>query len=174
MQFENQFTTPWYTHGEDVAPLNAKAASYVFGTGDNTLTIKYGKVTEGNGFTVTVAVAETASAALSAAFEDGNLTITLGTNATVNPITADDTKNTYALIAAEINDINGFTATAAGTGVLDATDAAAADDFTDGQLGTECAIPGTFIKKTDAEWYVNIAPNDIYGANWRKLTVATY
>lgn len=172
MQFENQFTAPWYSYTDDVAPLNAKAASYVFGTGDNTLTIEYGEATEGNGFTVTVAVAATASADMGVAFEDGALTITLGTDATVSPITADNTKNTYALIAAEINDIDGFTATVIGSGTL--TAAASADEFEDGQFGTECAIPGTFIYKSATEWYVNIAPNDRYGDNWRKLTVATY
>jgi hypothetical protein len=172
MQFEDQFTKPWYPYTTDVAPLNAKPASYVFGSGSNTLTIEYGTCEAGNGFTVAVAVAETASADMTVAFADGALTITLGTDATESPITADDTKNTYALIAAEINDIDGFTATVVGSGVIDA--AAEADEFTDGQYGTVCNIPGTFIYKSATEWYVNIAPNSKWDANWRKLTVATY
>jgi len=173
MQFENQFTKPWYAYSDtNSEPLNAKAASYVVGTGDNTLTIKYGTLTEGNGFTFEAKVATAASTAMSVAFASGALVVTLGTDDTVEPITADDTLNTYALIAAEINEIDGFTATVTGTGVIAA--AIVEDEFTDGQEGTVCPVTGTLIEKSATEWYVNIAPNDKYGSNWRKLTVATY
>lgn len=172
MQFENQFTAPWYSYsGESLEPLNAKAASYVIGTGDNTLTTTYGHTTQGNAYKLAIELAEAASTAMSVAFAVDTLTITLGTDATVEP-TADNTKNTYAKIAVEINKIDGFTAVVAGTGVVDT--AAAADDFTAGQEGTVCAVPGTFVYKSATEWYTNIAPNSIYDANWRKLTVATY
>lgn len=173
MQFEDQFTLPWYTYSESsVEPLNAKAATYIIGTSPNTITITYGNTTQGNGYKLVIAVAAAASAALSAAFLTDTLTITLGTDATVSPITADNAKNTLALIAAKVSTIAGFTGTAAGTGFIDA--AAASDDFTDGQEGTVCVVPGTLVYKTASEWYVNIAPNSKYDANWRKLTATTY
>jgi hypothetical protein len=169
MQFENQFTAPWYPYTDDVAPKNAKPATYVIGTGDNTLTITYGRTTDGNGHTLTIALASGADKAMSVADSEGALTITLGTDA---DSAADATKNTYALIAVEIKKINGYNATVAGSGAI--SEAAGADEFTAGQFGTACPVPGTFIRKSDTEWYTNIAPNSVYDANWRKLTVATY
>lgn len=172
MQFECQFTKPWYSYIDDVAPLNATPASYVIGEAPNTLTIKYGTDVQGNGSSLVIAVAEAKSTPLAVDYTDKVLTITLATDATVSPITPDDTKNTYALIAAAINDIDGFTATAVGTGVIDTV--AEADDFTDGHEGTVCVLPGTIIEKSATEWYICTAPNSKHDANWRKLTVATY
>lgn len=170
MQFENQFTKPWYAYeGESIQPINAKPASYIIGSGNNTIKVTYGHTVQGNGYKLAIVVAAGASRALSAAFANNTLTITLGTNASSE---ADAAKNTYALVAAAIKKVDGFDAAVTGTGTL--SEAATADDFTDGAEGTECAVPGTFIKKSDTEWYVNIAPNNKYGANWRKLTVATY
>lgn len=172
MQFENQFTKPWYTYeSESVEPLNAKPASIVIGE-TNTIKVTYGHTTQGNGFKLVIAVAEEKSTALSATFAVDTLTITLATNSTESPITPDDTKNTLALIAAKIKTVTGFDATVTGTGVISA--AAESADFTDGQEGTVCVVPGTLVKKSDTEWYVNIAPNSKYDANWRKLTVAEY
>jgi hypothetical protein len=173
MQFENQFTKPWYSYaGTSVEPLNAKPAAYVIGTGGNTLTVKYGNATQGNGYKLAIALAATASTAMSVAFAADTLTITLGTDATVSPITADNAKNTYALIAVSINAINGFVATVIGSGVISV--AAVATAFTNGQFGTVCPVPGTFVWKTSTEWYVNIAPNSKYDANWLKATLTTY
>lgn len=170
MQFENQFNTPWYDNdGTNIEPKNAKPATYVIGTGDNTITVTYGHTTQGNGYKLAIVVASGNTKPLAAAFATDTLTITLATNGVG---AADDTKNTYALVAAKIKTVAGFDATVAGTGIISAE--AAADEFTDGQEGTICHVPGTFIKKSETEWYVNIAPNSKFDANWRKLTVATY
>lgn len=174
MQFENQFTKPWYAYTDtNVEPLNAKPASIVIGE-TNTITVTYGHTTQGNGFKLVIAVAEAKSTALSAAFATDTLTITLATDATVSPITPDDTKNTLALIAAKIKTVTGFDATVTGVGTTPITAAAESADFTAGQEGTVCAVPGTLVYKTATEWYVNIAPNSKYDANWRKATLTTY
>lgn len=56
-------------------------------------------------YSVTVTVAEEASADPSAEFENGVIAVTLGTNEEREP---DDEKNTAALVAAEIAKIDGF------------------------------------------------------------------
>lgn len=169
MQFENQFAKPWYSYTDDVAPLNATPASYLIGEAPNTLTINYGTDIEGNGSSVVIAVAVGNSKPLSVAYTNKVLTITLATNSSG---AADNAKNTYALVAAAIKTLPGFDAVATGTGAI--STAAEADDFTNGHEGTVCPIHGIFIKKSDAEWYVNLAPNSKHDANWRKLSVATY
>ena len=64
---------------------------------------------------IEVAVAEGANAALAAAYNDGTITVTLGTNA---ESTVDNAKNTATLVAGAINAIAAktWTATASGTG----------------------------------------------------------
>lgn len=174
MFFEDQFAKPWYPYtGNNVEPKNAKPAKYVVGSGNNTLTITYGTDVQGNGYKFKAVLAENPEADMSVDLSPTTktLTVTLGTTDN-ETITADNTKNTYVKIAAEINKIPGFKAVVNGSGVI--SDEIEADEFDDGQLGTVCPVAGTFIKKSDTEWYVNIAPNSEHDANWRKLTVSTY
>lgn len=128
-----------------------------------------------------------ANGALAVVKADNVITITLGMDATPDP---DDTKNTAELIAIEINKINGFTATAHGTGkgVPDIADKDVIqfEGGTTGVLplaggtdGTECPEPNVVMRNWDNnnsrwDYYVNIAPNGKNDANWRIFNLVEY
>lgn len=96
-------------------PTNAKNASATIGEGDDgKVTITYDNVgTEGNDYDIKIEIADTASAAMGVKLSNKTIVITLGTNGGGS---ADATKNTAKLIAEEINELAGFTATHSGEG----------------------------------------------------------
>jgi hypothetical protein len=155
------------------APQNAKSATAAIGTGTNgTVNIAYNTVgAGGNEFVAEVVIAEGNSKAMSAAFDDDTLTVTLGTDADG---AADALKNTATLIAAKINTLGMFTATASGNGESAITSETSEDvEFSGGQLGTAAIVPYSVLHIGDY-YYVNIAPNTVYDANWRRFTLEAY
>jgi hypothetical protein len=165
-----ELTKKWFA--ED-APQNAKSATATLGTGDNgTITITYDiKGTEGNVYSVAVVVAEGANKAMSVALANKKITVTLGTGADSNVAAS---KNTATLIAAAISALDGFTATKSGTGGDSISEATSEDvAFEGGQFGTPCIVPYTYVADT-SYYYVNIAPNTIRDANWRRFQLAEY
>jgi hypothetical protein len=126
-------------------PVNAKQASAQIGSGTNgTVTIKYDIAgTEGNVYEVAVVVAEGKNKDMSAALANGVITVTLGTGADSNPAA---TKNTAKLIAEEISDIDGFTATYSGEGTSSISQATTDNvAFEGGQYATFCPIGGVWL-----------------------------
>lgn len=127
--------------------------------------------------------------ALAVTEDEGVMTITLGMTNDAEPV-PDDTKNTAGDIATEINKIDGFTATAHGTGA-EVPDIEDEDEIqfdggttgilplTGGQYGTECPEPFVILRAWDvdnSEWdyYTNIAPNGRYDTNWRLFNLVEY
>lgn len=153
-------------------PQNFKGATAEIGSGTNgkvTISASNVKTTD----VVSVVVATDANANLSVAYANGKLTITLGTGATGG--IADSAKNTAALIATAIKSVDGFTATASGTGASSITTATSSDvAFTDGQAGTPCAEKYVgFVNGTT--YYVCIkADNTIKNDGWRSFSLSSY
>ena len=158
----------WFS--EDT-PVNYKTAIATIGTDDNgTVTIKHEKMTTAD--VVSVVVAESADAELSAVYSDGKLTITLGTDSLS---AADDTKNIAELIATEISSIDGFTATVNGTGETP-IDTATTEDvpFTDGHFGTPCHESGIGFVYGSTYYVCVSADNTKFNNNWRTFTLNDY
>lgn len=124
---------------------------------------------------IEIVKATTASADMGVELNDGTITITLGTDATVSPITVDDEKNTAELIAEAISEIDGFTATfnEDGEGVIDTV---TSEDiaFVNGNFGTPC-MESNICLQSAGTYYVCIkAENSVYNNNWRSFTLANY
>lgn len=153
-------------------PVNAKSASATIGSGDNgVVTIVVDSVgTEGNDYTVAVVVADGINKALAASIVGTDITVTLGTDASGD---ADATKNTAKLIAEKISTIAGVTATYSGTGATAITVAITKKSLAGGQYGTVAIVPYTWLY-IGTTYYVNIAPNSKYDANWRTVTFTAY
>lgn len=161
--------TKWFA---EATPVNYKAnAVATIGSGENgTITIKRNTMTTTD--KVNIVVSTEANAALAVAYLNNKLTITLGTNAET---AADDTKNTATLIAAKITEVEGFTATASGTGAVAISTATAEDvSFTNGAYGTPCQEVGIgFV--SGVTYYVCVAAdNTAYNDNWRTFTLSDY
>jgi hypothetical protein len=111
---------------------------------------------------------------MSVALANGVITVTLGTDATVSPITADDAKNTTALIAAEIDDLEGFTAIedGDGDGVVDET--AENIVFGGGTLGTPCIEKGTLYQGSSYYYVATTVDPTTYMDGWRRFTLSNY
>ena len=158
----------------ETVPQNAKYASTTIGAGDDgVVTITADEIgTGGNSYTVAVAVATGANAALAASISGTDITVTLGTTAVAG--TADDTKNTATLIAAKITALAGVTAVASGEGTTAISAAVTKKAFTGGQWGTVCPAGGLiFIDDDNATLYFSIASNGKSDANWRSLSLTT-
>ena len=154
-------------------PKNYTDSSTTIGSGaDGTITVTaLGDITTTK--KIETVLAEVAEAEMSVAYVDNTITVTLGTDDTVSPITADDTKNTAILIAAEIDALELFTAVASGegTGVIPVV---TEKTFTAGNLGTPCGEAGICFQGA-SYYYVNIAPdNSTNNTNWRRFTLAAY
>ena len=107
-------------------------ATATIGTGANgTVVVEVDEAgADGNDYTITVNTTETEDANLSAILNVSDISITLGNDLTE----VSTTKNTAALIAQAINLIEGFTATASGTGEDSIIEAIAQTSFTGGGL----------------------------------------
>lgn len=124
---------------------------------------------------IKIVKAATASTAMAVALAEGTITITLGTDATVSPITVDDTLNTAELIVAAITALDGFTATfdLDGEGVID-TVTSEDISFINGNYGTPC-MESNICLQSGGTYYVCIeADQSIYNTGWRTFTLANY
>ena len=126
---------------------------------------------------IKVVIAATASHALDVALAEGVITITLGTTS-ADPVegkgTADNAKNTAALIIEEINDIVGYTSVVTTSGYI-ATETSEDIIFVDGQYGTPCPEIGTCLMKvvsgTDTYYVSTKADNSRYNNAWKSFTL---
>lgn len=126
-------------------PVNAVKASAEIGSGDNgKVTITYDSVgTEANEYEVAVVIAEGLDKAMSAAFANGVITVTLGTDADGNVAAA---KNTAKLIAEKISTLDGFTATHSGEGNSSISEATTENvAFEGGLYATVCPISDVWL-----------------------------
>lgn len=125
---------------------------------------------DGNDFTIEVAVASGNNKAMACTLTGTDILVTLGTG---EAGAVDDTKNTATLITAELNKLDGITATKDGTGAVALTTAETKADFTAGTYATVQPVPYTgYIH--DNVLYFNIAPNDRIGTNWRSVSLTAY
>ena len=159
----------WFS---EATPTNYKLASATLGTGTNG-TITVTSVPAADTTTIAIVVAEAKSTALSAALAGGKITITLGTTAD-DVVTADDTKNTAKLIAAEISKISGYSAVASGTGATAISAATATDvEFTAGGYGTPCPEAGLGLVNSGTYYVCTTADNTRYNDNWKTFTLSS-
>lgn len=156
---------------DEALPVNYDSGLTVdIGSGDNgTITIKDREKTA---LAIKVVLGDGNDIALSAAYADGVITVTLGTGAEG---AADNTKNTAALVAAAINDVADATweATASGTGATAITAAIAETALEAFEvLGTPCAVANTGVYDTGNHVYYVCLTSDStpYNAGWIKLT----
>ena len=156
----------------EATPVNAKSASTTIGSGDNgVVTITVDNVgTEGNSYTIAAVVSEKTSADMSVDITGTDIVITLSTDAQGD---ADATKNTAKLIAEAIDELSGVTATYSGTGATAITAAITKKSLAGGKYGTVAIVPYTWLY-IGTTYYVNIAPNSKYDANWRTVTFTAY
>jgi len=161
-------TKKWFS---DATPKNYKDASTTIGSDDNGVITVTAIDDIFNDKTIEVVVGSGNDIAMSANFSDDSLVVTLGTGSAG---AVDATKNTAILIAAAIDELNGFTATASGTGATAISSAVTEKAFTAGQLGTPCMIGGVALLSSGT-YYVCIAPdNTTKNANWRSFTLTSY
>lgn len=167
--FEN-LQRKWFTASN---PVNKKKASTTLGTGDNgviSITADaYG--TSGNSFTVEVAIAEGANAAMEAELTGSDILVTLGTGVSAGVV--DDTKNTAVLIAAAIAALDGVTATKSGTGADSLTAAVTKKSLSGGQWATPCKVKGTLVKDTNY-YYVCTTAGSNTTTVWKRFALADY
>lgn len=163
----------------DSSPQNWKPARTAIGAGeDGTITIAINSIdeTEANGYTIEVEEGVGLSVDMETTLTGKDILVTLGTDAAGD---LDATKNTAKLITTEIAKLTGVNATFSGTGADPIAVAIAKKDFTDMQYGTECPEPMVVVRVWDnilTQWdyYVNIAPNGKYDANWRLFNLVEY
>lgn len=156
---------------DEALPVNYYTGlSIAIGSGDNgTITIVDLTKTS---LSIKAVLGQGNNVALSAAYADGLVTITLGTNESG---VADATKNTATLIAAAINAIEGktWTATASGTGATAISAAIAETAFVGFEVdGTPCPIAGLGLYDVDNNVYYvcTEADNTDRNTHWIKLT----
>jgi len=157
---------------DGTAPQNAKSATATIGSGTNgTVTITIDAVgTGGNSYTVEVVEGSGTDVDLDVSLTGTDIVVTLGTDGAG---ALDATKNTATLVAAAIDVLAGITATASGDGSTALSVAEAQKSFSGGQYGTVAPVPYTMMQD-ETYYYVNIAPNSIYDANWRRFTLSEY
>ena len=100
--------------------LTPQSATATIGSGaDGTVTITAAAGDSGNTYSVVVEAGEGVESPLAVALDGSVITVTLATDDNEDP---DDAANTATLVAAEIDDLDGFTAEASGegTGVIGA------------------------------------------------------
>jgi len=161
-------TAKWFS---DATPKNYKEASTTIGAGDNgVITVTaIDDITDDK--TIEVIVATGNSQPMTAEFASGALVVTLGTGVAG---AVDATKNTAVLIAAAIDELAEFTATASGTGVTAISEAVTEKAFTAGQLGTPCMIDGVALLSSGT-YYVCVAPDaTTKNTNWRSFSLTAY
>ena len=163
----------------DQPPTNWKPANTSIGVGDDgvvDIIIDLLNPDKANDYTIEVVEGADADVDMEATLTGKAIEVTLGTDGAGD---LDATQNTAELIAAEISTLPNISATFSGdgSGVFAAT--IAQKDFTDTQLGTECPEPFVVLKfwnvgNNDWDYYVNIAPNGRYDANWRVFNLIDY
>ena len=161
-------TKKWFS---DETPKNYKDASTTIGSGDNGIVTVIALNDISTTKKIKAVVATDVSAKLNVAYTSNIITITLGTDATG---AADDTKNTATLIAKAIDELDGFSAIASGTGATPIQAAINEKAFTAGQLGTPCMVSGVALE-SNGTYYVCVAPDTTTkNSNWRTFTLASY
>lgn len=161
-----EMKTKWFS---TATPVNAQAAKVELGEGDDgVLTIEYYKVgTEGNEFSVETVIPEEGDEELAVSLVGKTLVISLETDSEGEP---DDTANTVEDIAALINELEFFVATASGEGT-GAISTEEEEDFEDGQFATKAGT-ACFIAIGD-HWYICHKPVSKWDkAGWFKATLA--
>lgn len=160
----------WFSES---APVNYKPASAeITGKSSKKMTVYANDaVTDAE---IEVVLADKSKADLGVNFIDGIITITLATTVAETP-TADDTKNTFALIAAEIKKINGFDADYGenATGVL-AEPTVTNIEFTDGEYGTPCMQKGVCLADSNYYYVCLKSDNTTRNDGWRRFTLSDY
>jgi len=161
--------TKWFS---EETPLNKAKASIAIGSGDNgVVTTTYDNYGEtGNDYSLEVVVGSGNNIAMSAELTGTKITVTLGTGVAG---AVDDTKNTATLIAAEITALDGFTATASGTGATAFTTAITEDVLSGGQWGTPCAEVNSIIVGT-SYYYICTTAGNKDTVVWKRFTLSTY
>lgn len=156
---------------DEATPVNYYTGlSIAIGSGDNgTITIVDLTKTS---LSIKAVLGQGNDVALSAAYADGLITITLGTNGSG---VADATKNTATLIAAALNAIEGktWTATASGTGATAISAVIAETAFAGFEVdGTPCPIANLGVYDVDNNLYYicPVADNTHHNTHWIKLT----
>ena len=136
-----KITQKWFSGDH---PVNADYASVSIGAGDNgVVTVTATTLgTEENSYTIEVVEGVGSDVDLSATFEDGAIIVTLGTDVAE---ALDDTKNTATLIANAIEDLDGVSAEASGTGATPFQAAVAEKSFTGGSYATVTHEPAYII-----------------------------
>ena len=160
----------------NTAPQNCKGASGSFGAGANgvvsILTSVLGE--EANDYTFEVVEGVGISIPLSAVLTGKDLVITLGTDVAG---VLDSAKNTALLIEAEIDLISTFGAGHSGTGATSVAAAVAKANLTGGQYGTDSPEAMIVVRVWNNpvwDYYMAIAPNGKYDANWRIFNLTEY
>lgn len=155
----------------DAAPQNfVEFASTRLGSGANgTITITHDNMETTD--KIEVVVSGELAAALSAAYADGTITVTLGTDAAG---AADATKNTATLIVAAINGITGatWTAVTSGTGATAISEAVTEKAFTNGHYGTPCPVAYTGYENSGTYYICTAADNSVYNTSWKTFTLS--
>jgi hypothetical protein len=123
------------------SPDAGDAATADIGSGGNgTVTLTLANAGAfGNSYTVEVVVSEDNDADLDASLDGTALTVTLGTDSGGDP---DDAKNTATLVAAAIDALAAFTASASGSGATPLDSAEGPTTFADGRDGSTVVMAG--------------------------------
>lgn len=161
-------TAKWFS---DATPKNYKDASTTIGSGtDGVITVKaLEDITATK--TIEAVLGSGNNVAMSVAYAEGALVVTLGTNGSG---TADATKNTAILIATAIDNLAEFTATYSGTGATAVASAVTQKAFTAGQLGTPCMIDGVALLSSGTYYVCIAADATTKNTNWRSFTLTAY
>ena len=167
-----KITQKWFSGDH---PVNADYASVSIGAGDNgVVTVTATTLgTEENSYTIEVVEGVGSDVDLSATFEDGAIIVTLGTDVAE---ALDDTKNTATLIANAIEDLDGVSAEASGTGATPFQVAVAEKSFTGGSYATVTHEPAYMILEDGGIFtiYGTEYPVGKYDTDkWKTGTIAT-
>lgn len=161
-------TQKWFT---EATPKNYKDASTTIGAGANGVITVYSlnDISIANSIEVVAGVGN--SVALSVAFANKTLTVTLGTT---SGGLVDATKNTAILITSAIDALTMFSATFSGTGETAIGTAVTKKVFTVGQLGTPCNTVGATLLNGSTYYICIEANNSTKNVGWRTFSLTNY
>ena len=159
----------WFS---EATPVNYKVATAtITADDDETITVSADDII--TDVVIEIVVASAKSKPLSAALANDTITITLATTAD-DVVTADDTKNTLALIATEISKLSGFTAAASEVASVIDTATSADIEFEDGNNGTPCMQTGVVLQGSEYYYMCIKSDNTVFNDGWRRFTLASY
>jgi len=163
------YKTKWFAES---APVNKKKATIALGAGDNgVVTVSYDEYgVGGNSYSIEVVAGEGNDVALASELSGTKITVTLGTGVAG---ALDDAKNTATLIATSITALDGFTATASGTGATAFAEAIAEDSFEGGQWATPCKERYSLVSD-DTYNYLCTQEGNETDTVWKRFTLADY